>query len=177
MSNIWFTADSHYDHSKIIQYCNRPFKNVDEMNEELIKRWNERVKHDDTIYHLGDFAFSKGPGKFFHRLNGNKILIVGNHDRQLTKHLPWQSVHDYYETKIDGQFIVMCHYAFRVWNKAHYQSWNLYGHSHNTLKNNSQQWDVGVDANDYRPINFEQIKEKLKTLLLYKQQDGHKRGE
>lgn len=174
MSDIWFTSDTHFDHANVIKYCNRPFRHVDEMNNTMIQNWNSVVKRDDTIYHLGDFAFSKDPGKFFHRLNGNKILILGNHDRQVTKHLPWGSYHSYYETKIDGQFIVLCHYAFKVFNKHHHGAWNFYGHSHNSLGGNSQQLDVGVDAWSFFPVNLEQIAERLKTLPPFRSQDGHK---
>ena len=141
MSNIWWTADTHLDHANIIRYCNRPFANKDEMNEVIIQNWNSVVKHEDTIYHLGDFAFSKDPGKFFHRLNGNKILIKGNHDKQPTTRLPWGSVHSYYELKVDGRFIVMCHYAFKIWNRAHHGTYNFFGHSHGSMPMNDQQID------------------------------------
>ena len=56
-SNIFFTSDTHFHHDNIIRFCNRPFKDVYHMDEELIKRWNEKVGPDDIIYHLGDFAW------------------------------------------------------------------------------------------------------------------------
>ena len=82
---FWFTADTHFGHENIIKYCNRPFKDADEMNDVLINNWNEQVVEDDTIFHLGDLCFKK-----FHRgkdivteeLNGNIILIKGNHDKK-----------------------------------------------------------------------------------------------
>ena len=138
MAETWFTSDTHYDHANIIKYSKRPFKNVDEMNETMIKNWNSVVKHEDTVFHLGDFAFCNDPGKFFHRLNGNKILILGNHDKQATKHLPWGSVHSYYELRLNGKFIILCHYAFRVFNKSHHGALNFHGHSHGSLPGNNQ---------------------------------------
>lgn len=82
----WVSSDHHFGHSKIIEYCNRPFHNVHEMDEEMIARWNAVVKPEDTIYHLGDFAFFKGGPDVLkditRRLNGYKIMVMGNHDKR-----------------------------------------------------------------------------------------------
>ena len=174
MSNKWFTSDTHFDHANVIRFCNRPYKHKDEMNEAMIQNWNSVVDHKDTIYHLGDFAFNKNPEKFFHRLNGNKILIKGNHDRQPTFRCPWSAVHAYYELKLDGRFIILCHYAFRAYNKSHHGAYNFFGHSHGSLPCNSQQVDVGVDCWDYTPVSLEQIEERMKTLPAFRSEDGHK---
>lgn len=174
MNNIWFTSDTHFDHANVIKYCNRPFAHKDEMNEAMIENWNSVVKPGDTIYHLGDFSFGKEPSVIFRRLNGNKIFIMGNHDRQKTSQLPWQSVHTYFELKLNGRFIVMCHYAFRAWNKSHHGALNFFGHSHGTMPMNSQQIDVGVDCWNYTPVNLDQIEERIKTLPAFRQEDGHK---
>ena len=91
--NIWFTADCHFFHYNIIKYCNRPFNSMDEMNLVMIKNWNSRVKKEDTIFIVGDFIFTNSPGgkpgegapinvpTFMALLNGNKIFIEGNHDK------------------------------------------------------------------------------------------------
>jgi len=75
----FFTADTHFNHKNIIEYCKRPFKDIDEMNNELIKRWNETVSEEDTVFHLGDFSF-RGYWTFRNKLNGKIILLRGNHD-------------------------------------------------------------------------------------------------
>lgn len=83
-TNTWITSDLHFFHKNIINFCNRPFNSVDEMNEKLIDEWNSKVKEDDWIYHLGDFAFC-GHNKvldLFSKLNGNILLIEGNHDAE-----------------------------------------------------------------------------------------------
>lgn len=78
---IWFTSDTHFGHKNVLKYCGRPFKTVEEMDEALIANWNAIVKPDDVIYHLGDVAMSiKAVKRVLPRLNGHKILIVGNHD-------------------------------------------------------------------------------------------------
>src|SRR3972149_2927673 len=84
MSNIFFTSDTHFNHANIIKYCGRPFGSVDEMNREMITRWNAVVDPEDTVYHLGDFALGKVSEwpAIFRQLNGSKkILIRGNHYR------------------------------------------------------------------------------------------------
>lgn len=79
--NVFFTSDQHFFHKNIIPYCSRPFHYVDEMNEHLIFKYNEKVGNEDTVYHLGDFSMSfSSVEKTLARLNGKKILIMGNHD-------------------------------------------------------------------------------------------------
>lgn len=83
MSKIFFTSDTHISHQNIIKYCDRPFSDVDHMDAELIRRWNEVVSPEDVVYHLGDVALGpidKSLDKI-NSLNGQKVLIVGNHDR------------------------------------------------------------------------------------------------
>ena len=161
MNNVFFTSDNHFGHARIIEYCNRPFKHVDEMNEAMIANWNNKIDPEDTVYHIGDFAMDKNPSKFLYRLNGQKFLIKGNHDGKPRKEDGWAGIWDYREIRVENQFIVLCHYALRVWNKSHYGSWNLFGHSHGSLPDDPTvlSIDVGVDCHDYTPISFEEIKE------------------
>ena len=160
----YFTGDTHFFHKNVIEYCNCPYKSVEEMNEALIANWNARVGHEDTIYHVGDFIFSSATKAkaIFDRLNGHKHLVVGNHDdfNRMLK-LGWESVSYYKEIKVEDQKIVLLHYAMRVWNKSHRGAWQLYGHSHNSLPDdpNARSMDVGVDAHNYAPISFEEIRE------------------
>lgn len=78
---IYFTSDPHYYHANVIQYCSRPFKSVEEMNEALIANWNSVVQQDDIVYCLGDFSLAFRPVETItRRLNGTKLLVPGNHD-------------------------------------------------------------------------------------------------
>ena len=82
MEKIWFIADSHFSHKNVIDYCNRPFCSVEEMNSALIYNWNKIVKNNDRVFMLGDFALC-GKDKIIEigqKLNGRKILIMGNHE-------------------------------------------------------------------------------------------------
>ena len=90
---IYFIADTHFNHENIIKYCNRPFKNTEEMNEYIIKKWNSVVKSEDIVYHLGDVGFGTIDElkKLLAKLNGTKILVMGNHDvRRSSK--AWQEI-------------------------------------------------------------------------------------
>lgn len=170
---IYYTSDTHYDHKNIIKYSNRPFRDVAEMNYQMIKRWNEAVKPQDTVYHLGDFGFGKDNDKHAVQLNGQKFIILGNHD----KHAPvgftrLGQCHEIYDS---DHKIIMCHYALRVWNKSHHGSLMLYGHSHGSLPGDSQSLDVGVDCWDYYPVALDQIIRRMKTLTSRKPLDHHGR--
>ena len=85
----FFTADTHFGHRNIVTSCSRPFRDVDEMNDRLVERWNVTVRPTDTVYHLGDFGFGgiDDLHRIFKRLHGNKHLIAGNHDGPSTKNL------------------------------------------------------------------------------------------
>jgi len=135
----------------------------------MIKRHNQVVKPNDTVYHLGDFAFGDGlsyPEKFFNRLNGKKILIKGNHDAKTTLNLKWDSIHDLHEIGYKGIKIVMCHYAMRTWNKSHAGAYQLHGHSHSAYKETSDSsFDVGVDGWNYTPLSIDQVVDKMEWKL------------
>jgi len=86
MSVTWFTSDEHYDHSNIIEYCKRPFSDVNDMREALIRRHNQVVKKGDTVWHLGDFAMkTRTVAEVLPRLNGEHHLLCGNHDECVNK--------------------------------------------------------------------------------------------
>ena len=119
---IFFTADTHFGHSNVIQFENRPFQTVDEMDEALVENWNRRVSPEDDIYILGDFTL-KGPetaNALLERLQGRKYLIRGNHDGYVDRasfhreYFLW--VKDYYELQYRGRWFILCHYPLLSWN-------------------------------------------------------------
>jgi len=139
------------------------------MTESLIQHWNARVRAGDVVYHLGDFALSWGRkhegviDAILSRLNGQKWLITGNHDRdEITRNPRWVKVIPYHEIHVPihagKQRIVLCHYALRVWNQMHRGAWMLHGHSHGNLPDaGGKTADVGVDVWDYAPVSVDQI--------------------
>jgi len=163
--DIWFTSDTHYSHANIIRFCKRPFEDVEAMNEALIANHNECVKPGDTVYHLGDFAWTNHASVFY-RLNGNKLLLLGNHDwkrlRELKK-LPWGWIKDVYNLRVAGTKIWLNHFAQRAWPAGHHGAIHLYGHSHGSLPDFGRSTDVGVDAWDYKPVHLDTILQMMKN--------------
>lgn len=128
------------------------------MDSYLIERHNERVREKDTVFHLGDFCWYKSKEDvaiYIRRLNGRHFFMKGSHDYWIDKRKACYIL----EKKIDGHYIVLCHYAMRTWPRSHYGSWQLHGHSHGNLSIMKNQWDVGVDNNEYAPLSFEDLKE------------------
>jgi calcineurin-like phosphoesterase family protein len=139
------------------------------MNETMVSNWNSKVTNNDIVYHLGDFAFDKNPAKYFNRLNGQKFLIRGNHDKREVVNLPWAHVYDMKELNIYNQKIILLHYGMRVWNGSSHGSWHLWGHSHNTLSPCGLSFDVGVDCHNFFPISYDEIKIKMEELKIQKE--------
>lgn len=157
---IYFTSDTHYGHSNIIKHCNRPFSSAEEMNEHMIKQWNSVVTPQDTVYHLGDFAFAnKDKTKLImSRLSGNKVLILGNHDDKANhKDAGWNHISTYYELKHDGQTYCMFHYPIHSWNKRGHGAIHLHGHVHASLMPDCRRFDVGVDSWNFTPVSIDVI--------------------
>jgi len=159
----FFTSDEHLGHANIIKYCNRPFNSVQEMDAHLIQCHNRVVSKGDTVVHAGDFTlikdFRKIKRNYIDKLNGNHIFLKGSHDYWLENdHLV------IFQKTIKSQFLVVCHYAMKTWHRSHYNSWQLHGHSHGTLKSEGKQLDIGVDNNNYYPFSFDDILIIMNTL-------------
>jgi len=173
-SKMFFTSDTHWGHSNIIRFSNRPYRDVNHMNEELIKNWNETVPEDGIVYHLGDVSLTnQGTTKdILDRLNGKIYLICGNHEKSVLKSAGCKDRFEWIKEKFElavpseNQLITLCHYSHRVWNKSHHGKWHLYGHSHDSLSDWGKSIDCGVDTayrllGEYRPFKFEEIKDIL----------------
>jgi len=159
LNNIFFTADTHFDHDNIIKYCKRSFNNVKEMNDKYIEEWNKIVKTNDYVYHLGDFAF-KNHDLFFKRLNGKKHLIIGNHDKRECFNLKWEWFKQCFDLRIGNDSVWLSHYSHRSWNKSCHGSYHFFGHTHGNLSDYGRSTDVGVDVWG-RPVSFEELRGKL----------------
>jgi len=161
---IYFSSDKHFNHKNILRYSNRPFSTVEEMNEEIIGRHNSRVNPEDTVYDLGDFAFSNHK-YFLSRLNGNIIRIKGSHDRDMKSPrmlvIKPEGLLDEYGNQ---RSITLCHYAMRTWETSHYGSFHLFGHSHGNLEPYGLSFDVGVDCWNYYPVSLDEVCAKMATL-------------
>lgn len=164
MSNVWFTADTHFGHAAIIRMCNRPFSSIEEHDAHLVSMWNSVVGPRDQVYFLGDFAHKADPDgarRIFNKLNGHKHLIIGNHDKAATKSLAWTTQQERMNLKINGDRIVLDHYPGRSWLGSAGGSYQLYGHVHGRSEVWPNSCDVGVDAWDYKPVSWPELKELM----------------
>jgi calcineurin-like phosphoesterase family protein len=152
---LFFTSDTHFGHQNIIKYCSRPWTTADEMTEGLIANWNDVVPADGIVIHAGDVAFCD-PVNIIPRLNGKIILVRGNHDRAGNDRLYWHAC-DYLNLRAGKQRIIVLHYAMRTGDQAIRGSWHFYGHSHGTLPPLGKSWDIGVDANAYKPRSLTEM--------------------
>ncbi len=173
--NVFVTSDIHFSHLKILEYCEGTrgmFKDVWEMNETIIQRWNSVVGPEDHTFILGDVSMgdvSLAPG-YISRLNGTKTLILGNHDRSLMKLAGirdmFHGVYDYLvysHTKRDHY--VMCHYPISSWDgmkpDVDSSSTMLHGHCHSPAENRHRHpgkiMDVGMDGNNLTPYKLQEV--------------------
>lgn len=186
-SGIFFTSDTHFGHSKIIEYCKRPFSSIEEHDRALIQNWNNTVGQDDTVFHLGDFAYGNSQfiANIIKQLNGNIILIKGNHDLKNMNPTLYNIFSDVvYQARIliDKQTVYLNHFPFLCFDhgdinlyKDNY-SIQLFGHVHSGPLTSSKdvsrlnilfptQYDVGVDNNNYTPISWADVKNKIKQQI------------
>ncbi len=170
----WFTSDHHFGHKNIIEYCDRPFATIAEMNEGLVESWNNLVGSEDTVYYLGDFSLKNSVmEQYAPRLKGKKILIAGNHDgchpcnhdgkwgqlslyrnyfSEVYDELEWQGLHLHhmpYHDQDDDRYP-----EYRPINDGRIL---LHGHVHQRWTTNERQINVGVDVWNYEPVHEDQI--------------------
>lgn len=187
MSELWFTADLHLGHGNIIKYCHRPFLSEEEtekaatdrrggwrVSQETIVRHdqallgaiNDAIGEKDTLWILGDFCLGsfEEAKQYRNQIRCRNVNFVrGNHDLPAYDALFSRSI-DQGMVKHAGQKIWLNHYPMRSWDKAFHGAWHLYGHVHGRLQEEDKSnprlltRDVGVDACDYKPISFAELK-------------------
>jgi len=182
---LWFTSDTHYDHKNICaattnwvgaENLTRKFSSLDQMNDELVNSINAKVGQDDILFHLGDWSFNgfENIRKFRERIVCKNVhLILGNHDHHIERDKDniqsiFSSVNEYLSLDVKwegkGKFeharFVLMHYPIASWNGMNDGVIHLHGHVH--LPNNlrvadGKAMDVGVDGNNYEPIELNEI--------------------
>jgi len=176
MTRKFYTSDLHLGHQKVLLLDGRPFKDTQEMNIEILKRWNLKVNKEDTVYILGDVIWENNEDNIntLKGLNGHKHLIKGNHDRLNREIMScFESVSDYKEIKDEGRNIVLSHYPMPVFKNHYYKNnYMLYGHVHATvewmvvnklkliMENNGfpcEMYNVGCMIWNYEPVTLDEI--------------------
>lgn len=182
--NIWFASDYHFCHANVIKYDNRPFSDVDEMDNTLIENWNSLISENDTVIYMGDLCFdrsSKTAKNIVDQLKGKIHFVLGNHDKEkdIKKLNRFESVSDYINLSVldeenprKYQGIMIMHFPILSWDKSHHGEWHLHGHSHQSLTEHYPEYykrkvlDMGCNGWDYKPVSYSQIKEIMNTKVV-----------
>lgn len=178
---IYFISDTHFNHKNIIKYCNRPFKDVEEMNKVLIENWNNTVTDFNTIFHLGDVALTnEGEMKeIISKLKGKKFLIKGNHDKkskEFFRSVGFEIIPDN-PLKLDTEKLILFHKPL-AYTEIPEGYINIHGHIHNNplhkinpttnemeypkeLYSEKLHINVSVDVIDFKAISLEELLKKV----------------
>lgn len=178
MAETWFISDTHFGHKNILEYEKeaRPFKTVEEMNEYIIHRWNDVVRDEDTVYHLGDFCFGKDNIRLAGRLKGRKLLILGNHDAYDSRDYLL-----YFDKLYGAKFWEKCLLTHIPVNPANINGkrcvLNVHGHMHSKrvqcqsnkgfslfYEDDQNYLNVSCEQNNLIPINADVIRQRVKEL-------------
>lgn len=166
----YVTSDTHFGHYNIIKYSGRPYNNTNEMDSDIISRWNSKVTSQDVVYHCGDFSFGdeERVGEILDQLKfAHLYLLKGNHEKPFCNYIRnnnpkrvtlCSSYMEIYDDK--RNLFVLCHYPILEWNQCHRGSYHCYGHVHNKYMHeivNYRAVDVGVDAQNYYPVSTDEI--------------------
>lgn len=168
MSKVFMTADLHLGHKNIMLYDNRPFSSLDAMHNYIIKQWNKTVTKADTVFVLGDVSFLdfEHTQLIISKLNGKKILIRGNHDKGHSDE--WFTKCGFVKVIafpiIYKDFYILSHKPMYMNCSSAY--FNIHGHIHTNKLNENLFFNVGIMNHDYKPVDFEDIKNHIKTELV-----------
>lgn len=176
----FFTSDLHFGHKNVVEFCERPWPDVEAMNNGLIERWNSVVGYNDDVFCLGDMFFcgTIKAKEYMSRLNGLKYLVQGNHDWGKVKihranefGFEWVQRHQHC-IRIGNEDVILHHFPYeddhteekrfldeRPINNG---AWLLHGHVHRLWKVKNNQINVGVDVWDWKPIPESVIVEIMK---------------
>ncbi len=158
---VWFTADTHFQHTRLLELADRPFTDIDEHDVAMIETWNATIGPNDTVFHLGDFALGPKVNHqgIFDQLNGNKHLIRGNHDGRVGKPYNvttgWVWVKDIHYLRHEGARVFMSHYPHMSWPGS---GFHAHGHTHGSVPRGNARIDVGWDVWS-APVSLEHLVE------------------
>lgn len=169
---IFYTSDWHIKHKKILRLANRPFRTLDEMHHEILRRYNAVVSDEDICYFLGDLFVAPRDGKphgeeaFLDRLNGRKVLILGNHDDEWIKYVDLSKYFEQVSQRMDvmdsGQAVTLCHYPLADAAALRKGGFMIHGHLHNNSPQSGENWserilNACVEVNQYAPATLDQL--------------------
>jgi len=174
MPSVFLTSDTHFGHAGVCRFtCDdgvtkiRPWTDPDEMDEEMVKRWNETVGKNDKVYHLGDVVINRRCLSIMRRLNGDKVLIKGNHDIfKLQDYLPhFRDIRGYHVMNN----MILSHVPVHPESFGRFRA-NIHGHLHQRrvmcevwgeMQVDPRYFNVSVEQTDFRPILFEEVLKRI----------------
>lgn len=166
-----FISDTHFGHLNIIKYCNRPFLNTLEMDNFIIEKWNKTISKEDRVFFLGDFALTSRERikELLSIINGYKILIIGNHDKRISKKFWLENGFKIATKKIlyidKNKYYILTHKKIEhnneilkyITKKYNTTPINIHGHSHNYKNNDKYHINISVEVINYTPKTLNQI--------------------
>jgi len=175
-----YYSDPHFEHSNIIKYCNRPFDDTNHMIEELIARYNDNIRSYDNVLWLGDCFFNRRGAEICNRLNGNKYILRGNHDKKISDgkfhELGFKEVYaDHFLSTLDEFKVRFSHYPMAGYSEdRRYEELRpvvergvtiIHGHTHDKMRRTHKDTiHVGVDGWEFRPALRHEVKELLEEI-------------
>ena len=170
MCTKFYIADTHFGHEKVLDFCQRPFQTIHEMDAMIIENWNRVVSKEDDVYVIGDFMFrsAQTPEYYLEKLNGKLHLIRGNHERWTNRvdvKRYFESDNMIIEITDSNSHLVLCHYPIAEWPRYYRGSLHIFGHIHNTREGAAYEYylkqpcmfNAGVDINQFMPVTLEQL--------------------
>lgn len=167
MPSVWLVSDTHFSHAGVCKFLRadgsklRPWESPEEMDEDMVELWNDTVRPNDKVYHLGDVAINRRGLNILHRLNGDKVLIKGNHDifklADYTKH--FRDIRAYHVM----DKLLLSHIPIHPQQQGRFRG-NIHGHLHsNVVLDDSGKPDhfyanVCVERTGFKPILFEEVR-------------------
>lgn len=169
---LFFTSDTHFHHTNILEFCKRPWSNIKTHDLALIQNWNKVVPEDGIVIHAGDLCMTASTDyirELVKQLNGTIHLVMGNHDyrnrmdRNIIRNIFENRVYDILEFSVQDYYnFIICHYPLLYWHRGFH---HLHGHIHSGLNSTASEvvpehfmrYDIGVDNNNYTPISLEEL--------------------
>ena len=164
---IYYIGDTHFGDKRVMELAGRPYCSTEEMDGDIMRKWNERVKADDTVYILGDVAFDDDSAQIIEKLQGRKILLLGNHDEVLSLNTlrkfdcvkTIDTISDCYRS------VCLCHYPLLSYNNSVYGGYHVFGHIHNNTNDIayhlqlqlSNSFNCGADVIGFTPRTLDEL--------------------
>lgn len=164
---IYYIGDTHFGDKRIMELAGRPYFSTTEMDNDMLRKWNLRIKDNDTVCILGDFAFSNESARIVERLQGKKLLLLGNHDEVLSLEIlnKFDGVKTIDTINDNGRSVCLCHYPLLSYNRSVYGGYHVFGHIHNNPNDKAyflqaqltNSFNCGADVVGFMPRTLDEL--------------------